>query len=172
MEPYGHYPREGASKENVDVGGLVDVSTLAGSAVRTQVALVDTTGIETSMTALIYVSSSVDLRLGETVVSPSVAHALAGTAILEEAPNSPEGRMFYKVTGLLPPEGNSVKRAESLTTLPPRPSSTRATGLALTEGEEHANQKKDDSIAELPVQPPPPLAPIDVEPDDIDLLRR
>ncbi|PHJ17195.1 adenylate, partial [Cystoisospora suis] len=109
---------------------------------------------------------------GETVVSPSVAHALAGTAILEEAPNSPEGRMFYKVTGLLPPEGNSVKRGDSLTTLPPRPSSTRATGLALTEGEDSANQKKDDSIAELPVQPPPPLAPIDVEPDDIDLLRR
>lgn len=110
--------------------------------------------------------------VGETVVSPSVAHALGGTAILEEAPNSPEGRMFYKVTGLLPPGGgDSVQRADTLTTLPPR-SSTRAAGLALPEGEQQASQKKEDLISELPVQPPPPLAPIDVEPDDIDLLRR
>ncbi|PFH35735.1 putative adenylate cyclase [Besnoitia besnoiti] len=101
---------------------------------------------------------------GETVVSPSVAFALAGTADLEEVAKSPPGRTFYRVKGL---HASAPEQAQSVAASLSR-SSTRA--LLGLDGDVPGARPRGEAI--LPVQPPPPLAPIDVEPDDIDLLRR
>lgn len=97
-------------------------------------------------------------------MSPTMATAMHGVASLEPVQDSPPGRQFYR---LLPHADDLVKIAQD---------SQHGSQL---NGVDVANGKPADDelaaihkLADWHVDPPPPLAAIEVDADDVDLLRR
>lgn len=90
-----------------------------------------------------------------------MAAAMLGVASLEPVKNSPPGRQFYR---LLPHADDLVKIAQE-----------RRRG-SHSSGTDEAGKNEDLSaiheLADWHVDPPPPLATIEVDADDVDLLRR
>ncbi|CDI73907.1 adenylate cyclase, putative [Eimeria praecox] len=101
----------------------------------------------------------------ETVVSPTMADAMHGVATLEPVKDSPPGRQFYR---LLPKADDLVKIAHER---------RQGTHLSSEEGAPNGQAEEEElerihKLADWKVDPPPPLAPIEVDADDVDLLRR
>lgn len=93
-----------------------------------------------------------------------MAAAMHGVASLEPVRDSPPGRQFYR---LLPHADDLVKIAQE------RRRGSHSSGGDVPDG------KADDEelaaihkLADWHVDPPPPLAAIEVDADDVDLLRR
>lgn len=102
---------------------------------------------------------------GETVVSPTMADAMHGVATLEPVKDSPPGRQFYR---LLPHADDLVKIAHERR----QGSHVGAEEQAPNGHAEEEELERIHKIADWKVDPPPPLAPIEVDADDVDLLRR
>ncbi|KAL8452190.1 hypothetical protein Emed_001497 [Eimeria media] len=99
--------------------------------------------------------------LRETVLSPTMVAAMNGVPSLEPVPESPPGRQFYR---LLPHADDLVKIAKE---------SRRSSGSVSDEGDaDRADLAAIHKLADWHVDPPPPLAAIEVDADDVDLLRR
>ncbi|KAL8452314.1 hypothetical protein Emag_002433 [Eimeria magna] len=101
---------------------------------------------------------------GETVLSPTMVAAMKGVASLEPVSESPPGRQFYR---LLPHADDLVRIAQE---------SRRSCNSNSDEGAaDRAGLEQLAAIHKLAdwhVDPPPPLAAIEVDADDVDLLRR
>ncbi|CDJ34954.1 LOW QUALITY PROTEIN: adenylate cyclase, putative [Eimeria mitis] len=106
-----------------------------------------------------------DAATGETVISPTMANAMHGVATLEPVSDSPPGRQFYR---LLPHADDLVKIAHE------RQQGSHSSGEeeAPNDDAEEEELERIHKLADWKVEPPPPLAPIEVDADDVDLLRR
>ncbi|XP_026192791.1 uncharacterized protein LOC34622195 [Cyclospora cayetanensis] len=101
---------------------------------------------------------------GETVVSPTMAAAMHGVASLEPVKDSPPGRQFYRLL----PHADDLLRLEQ--------ERRRGSHFSGTEAQDNEEEEEDlaaiHKLADWHVDPPPPLAAIEVDADDVDLLRR
>ncbi|CDJ50309.1 adenylate cyclase, putative [Eimeria brunetti] len=94
-----------------------------------------------------------------------MAEAMHGVATLEPVADSPPGRQFYR---LLPHADDLVKIANE---------GQHGSQGGAEEDSPNGNAEKEElerihKLANWQVEPPPPLAPIEVDADDVDLLRR
>lgn len=97
------------------------------------------------------------------MVSPTMATALGNVAALEPVKESPPGRQFFRLLPVaddLVAIANEYKKAEQELEDP---------GMAPAEKERLEELRK---AAEWHVDPPPRLAAIEIDAEDLDLLRR
>ncbi|KAL8431561.1 hypothetical protein Efla_000607 [Eimeria flavescens] len=108
--------------------------------------------------------ASTGMSTCETVLSPTMVAAMHGVASLEPVKDSPAGRQFYR---LLPHADDLVKIAKEQ-----RRSSGSSGGDEVADNAEAEELAAIHKVADWHVDPPPPLAAIEVDADDVDLLRR
>ncbi|KAL8273282.1 hypothetical protein Esti_002783 [Eimeria stiedai] len=108
--------------------------------------------------------ASTGMAIMKTVLSPTMVAAMHGVASLEPVSDSPPGRQFYR---LLPHADDLKKIAQES-----RRSSGSNSDEIPADTAELEQLAAIHKVADWHVDPPPPLAAIEVDADDVDLLRR